>query len=115
MSTARTFLPKPVEAMQWLGTADEAVKVIDWVLSKGGTARYHDATALHDVLFEGEHLVIDRPFHENPFIPGHYTAVVAPSDFVVLDAAGEFFPSRADRFESTVRPARLIVSTEDQT
>jgi len=34
--------PVEVDAMRWDGTAAGATPIIDWVLAKGSTARYHD-------------------------------------------------------------------------
>lgn len=94
MTAATTYRLGPVQAMQWDGGAASASAVIDWILANGGTARYHSEIALRigdqSVLFEREHIVIDVPFHDDPFVPSRPTATAAPGDLILRDSPGRF-------------------------
>jgi hypothetical protein len=108
-----TYRKKPVEidAMRWDGTAAGATPIIDWILSNGGTARYHDNAAAPDC--PGSHE--NGPFRfcdqkgcgwqENgPVIiidtlEGAMAA--SPRDFVIRGVQGEFYPCKPDIFDAT--------------
>lgn len=84
------FRKKPVviEATQWDASVRDATRIIDWVLSGGGTARYHD---------EG-----DDPFIAIDTLEG--TMRAAPFDWVLRGVQGEFYPCKPDIFAATYDP-----------
>lgn len=90
------FRKKPVviEAMRWIGTAIEASPVIDWVLSQGGTARYHDEETAWggDVVHSEEHIAINT-------LEG--TVKASAGDWIIRGVAGEFYPCKPDIFGQT--------------
>jgi hypothetical protein len=99
MSAPQKFRKKPVEieAMQWHGTAAGATPIIDWVLSNGGTARYH---CTHDMGCDdgpaGHTLAIDT-------LEG--TMQSRAGDWIIRGVQGEFYPCKPDIFEQTYEPA----------
>ena len=98
MSDAQKFRKKPVEieAMQFLGVGD-ASRVIDWILSSGGTTRWHEASPAHDYLGDEalEHLSIDT-------LEGVMRAKVG--DWIIRGVKGEFYPCKPDIFAATYEP-----------
>ena len=79
--------PVEIEAMQWDGTAAGATPIINWVLSQGGTARYHEDDDAHV-----EHLRIDT-------LEGTMRADVG--DFIIRGVEGEFYPCKPEIFAKT--------------
>lgn len=82
--------PVEVDAIQWDGTAAGATPIIDWILSNGGTARYHspngiDYTSTHE-------LIIDT-------LEGKMWA--RRGDFIIRGVQGEFYPCKPDIFTAT--------------
>lgn len=85
--TAVRKLPVPVEAMLWPGGAEAATPVIDWVLSQGGTARYHEARG---------------PYVDTISIDTLEGRIVArPGDWIIRGVKGEFYPCKPDVFAET--------------
>ena len=80
------FRKKPieVEATNWDGTVKDASRIIDWVLSGGGTARYHDGAA--DCISVDTLDAVARVF---------------PGDWMVRGIKGEFYPCKPDIFTVT--------------
>lgn len=87
--------PVVLEAMQWDGTVASATAVIDWVLTSGGTIRYHDESELPA-------LAVDA-------IGGTVTAQAG--DWIMRGVKGEFYPCQPDIFEATYEPAEAPVAT----
>lgn len=79
--------PVEIEFMVWPGSAANATPIIDWVLSQGGTARYHDDDDAHF-----EHLQIDT-------LEGTMRASVG--DVIIRGIKGEFYPCKPDVFRDT--------------
>lgn len=103
MSEPRRYrkMPVVIEAMQWSGSADAATPIIDWILSGGGTARWHEEK--HEslgpyraddinVLTTPEHIAINT-------LEGVMRADVG--DYIIRGVQGEFYPCKPDIFEST--------------
>jgi hypothetical protein len=104
-TTPTRYRKKPivVEAMQWLGGAEAATPVIDWVLAAGErSARYHEyVEAGEDDEGKGwpddpEHLAIDT-------LEGTMRADVG--DWVIRGVQGEHYPCKPDIFAATYGPA----------
>ena len=105
--SARRFRKRPVEieAMQWDGTAESATPIIDWMLSLGGTARFHEAhdeihNTLHDGTVQGcpaeaAHIAIDT-------LEGTMRGSV--DDWIIRGVNGEFYPCKPDIFAQTYEP-----------
>lgn len=83
------YVKKPVmiEAEQWDGTAEDATRIIDWVLGDDGTARYRS---------EGPYIAVDT-------LEG--TMAAMPEDFIIKGVKGEFYPCKPDIFKATYREA----------
>ena len=92
------FRKKPVEieAVRWDGTPESATRVIDWVLSQGGTANYicdnGVADGECDLNPELHHLVIWT-------LEGAMKA--SHGDWIIRGVQGEFYPCKPDIFEQT--------------
>lgn len=86
------FRKKPVviEAMRWMGRAEGATPVVDWILSGGGTARYHNSTRVL-----GEHIAVDT-------LEG--TMRTEPGDWIIRGVQDEFYPCKPDIFDATYEP-----------
>lgn len=91
----RTFRKKPVaiQAMQWDGTAEGAIPIIDWILTGRHAARYHDKT--DDVPNARTEIAIDT-------LEGTITA--SPGDWIIRGVKGEFYPCKPDIFEASYEP-----------
>jgi hypothetical protein len=84
------FRKKPVviEALQWDGSAEGAITIINWVVGADGVARYHDEPwgtmpdTLHIDTLEG-------------------TMRAQAGDWIIKGVQGEFYPCKPDIFEST--------------
>lgn len=70
--------PSTVEAWQWNGGPETAVLICEWVESKGGFAKPHP--------------------NEDLLVLGDNIAPVRPTDWVVRDKFGEFWPLTDDVF-----------------
>lgn len=101
--TPNRYRKKPVviEATQWDGTAEDAASVIDWILSHGETARYHEARSESlspyrpgdlNVVHIPACIVIDT-------LEGHMTC--SAGDFVIKGVADEFYPCKPEIFAAT--------------
>lgn len=92
--TAQKFRKRPVviDAMPWDGTVEGATRVIDWVLSEGGTARYRerDQMVMHNTIS------IDT-------MEGTMSAY--PGAVVIKGVRGEFYACDGEIFEETYEPA----------
>jgi hypothetical protein len=77
------FTKKPVqiEARQYTGSAVDAAKLVDWILTKGGQA-YSDDSSIVIATLEGDHRA-------------------HPGDWIIRGIKGEFYPCRADIFSLT--------------
>ena len=94
IKAGRRWRKKPVviEAERWDGTVAGATRLIDWLLARHATARYHDAT---DPGEAGNRLAIDT-------LEGTMTA--QPGDWIICGVQGEFYPCKPDVFEATYEP-----------
>jgi len=95
--------PVVIEAEQWDGTAEDATRIIDWMLYHGGTARYHDDPIDygHDVM-PGD--VIERNIGISiNTLEGTITA--SPGDYIIRGVKGEFYPCKPDIFAETYEQA----------
>lgn len=90
--------PIIIEAHQWDGTVEGATPIIDWILTNGGTARYHPA-------------IPERPGCQRDLsqfaVPTHIaidtlegTMMTSPSDWIIRGVQGEFYPCKPDIFEA---------------
>lgn len=93
----KTYYKKsePCEAVQYLGTAESASEIIDWVLENGGTATYHC-----DSKDECENEVHTLRIM---IAPG-YIANLSATEWVVKDARSYFYAFRDDHFKTIVLP-----------
>ncbi len=85
--------PVVVNAVRWDGTVEDATVVINWILTQGGTARYHEADAI----------VPDMPGLAIDTLEG--TMWANPHDWIIQGIKGEFYPCKSDIFEATYEPA----------
>jgi len=84
------FRKKPVEVYAYRWTAnsyDETTKIIEWILSNGGTARFID----YDPSM-GKYIAIDT-------LEGIMRAM--PGDWIIRGVKDEFYPCKPDIFEAT--------------
>jgi hypothetical protein len=95
MTTPNRYTKRPVtiEAMQWDGTAAGATPVIDWLLSEGGTARYHEH------LMDGEMIAHPDPYLKIDTLEG--VIIASAGDFIIRGIQGEFYPCKPDIFAAT--------------
>jgi len=105
--------PVVIEARQWDGTAEGATPIIDWVLTGGGTARYHGSEAAPEC--NGPHgsapfrYCPDCDWNDGPptlhidTLEGIMQAI--PGDFIIRGVQGEFYPCKPDIFAATYEPA----------
>jgi len=82
-----TKRPVDVEFRRWEGGAAAATPIIDWILTHGGTARWHEEDQalpelLHVDTMEG-------------------TMNASPGDVIIRGVNGEFYPCKPDVFEKT--------------
>jgi hypothetical protein len=82
-----------VEARHWPGGAEEAGPIIDWILAKGGTARWHEARLEALTPYRPDDLnVLEKPEHI-AINAAHYGVWEAqPGDWIVEERPGEFHP-----------------------
>lgn len=95
--------PVTIEAHRWMGGAENATPIIEWVLQHGGTARYHEyqppftsedgMTGSTEV---EEHLQIDT-------LEGTMTGSVG--DYIIRGVQGEFYPCKPNIFEESYEVA----------
>lgn len=110
--SATKYRKKPVEiaAIRWSGGAGDAVEIIDWVLSNGGTATYDGPTAAADdcptpEYHETHHYCPSCPYSDAA--PGIYIQTLegrikaSPGDFIIRGVQGEFYPCKPDIFAAT--------------
>jgi hypothetical protein len=83
--------PVVIDAQCWLGTAETAVSIVNWILDSGGEAYY----------------VVDpiaaRPYIAIETLEGVMRASVG--DWIIRGVQGEFYPCKPDVFEATYEPA----------
>jgi hypothetical protein len=93
MGDAMKFRKKPVviEAMRWNGTPFGATPIIDWILTSGGTARWHESPA--------PQIMVDT-------LEGTMSADVG--DWIICGVKGEFYPCKPDVFDATYEPAAAL-------
>lgn len=90
--------PVVIEAMQW-DTQTDASVVIDWILSRGGTARYacdNPDDCDQDRTKGVHHLRINT-------LEG--TIDASRNDWIIRGVQGEFYPCKPDIFAATYEPA----------
>jgi len=87
--------PIEIEAIQWDGTADGAVPIIDWILSGEATASFVCSDPDRCVAYDGDtqHTIVIRT------LEGDMAASLG--DYVIKGIRGEFYPCKADIFEAT--------------
>jgi hypothetical protein len=96
----RYYRKKPVviQAMQWDGTVEVATKIIDWILSYEGTARYHEKSNYQMGYEEGT-------FPAQPAYIGIDTLegvmMTTKGDYVIKGVQDEFYPCKPGIFEQT--------------
>lgn len=83
--------PVVIDAQCWLGTADTATPIIDWILEEGGTARYVDYPHENRALATAR-INIDT-------LEGMIAA--SPGDWIIKGVQGEFYPCKPDIFDAT--------------
>lgn len=97
--------PVEVDAMQFHGGPVAACELIDWVLTNGGTARYHqpviDAISPYrpddiNTIEHPERIAIDT------IDPS--TAYAFPGDWIIRGAQGEFYPCKPNVFDANYTP-----------
>lgn len=93
----KTYYKKsePCEAVQYLGTAESASEIIDWVILNGGSASYH-CDSSDDCENEIHTLRV-------MIAPG-YIANFGAGDWIVKDVRNYFYGFRDDHFKSIVLP-----------
>lgn len=82
-------IPVTIDAEQWDGSVEGATRVIDWILSCDGTARFHDAP---DNMQSLNQIAIDT-------LEG--TMRAKPGDYIIKGVQGEFYPCDSGIFDQT--------------
>jgi hypothetical protein len=82
--------PVEIEAVQWLGSPQHALDLVEWIESYGHKARYDEAPGaqtgtLSILTLEGE-------------------MVVSPNDYVIKGTRDEFYPRKPDIFKDSYEP-----------
>ena len=90
--------PVEVEAAQWDGTAEEATRIIEWILAAGATARYVCSTPDRCAQHNG-----DTP-HSIAIDTLEGTMRADLGDWVIKGVKGEFYPVKPDIFAATYEP-----------
>lgn len=83
--------PVVITAMQWDGTAEGALPIIDWILAGGGTVSY------------SEDLAHGWPAFSILTLEGGMQ--VGPGDYVIRGVQGEFYPCKPGIFAATYEAA----------
>ena len=92
--TTKKYRKKPVEisAAKWDGTAEQATRLIEWMLQNGANAKYHcDAEACTGT--DEEHVILIYT------LEGAMTA--QHGDYVIRGVANEFYPCKPDIFAAS--------------
>lgn len=104
--TVQKYTKKPVtiEATQWDGTVEEATRIIDWILSGGGKARYHEEIPEEKKVWEPDgksyEIIEARPaLIYIDTLEGLMRA--DKGDFIIRGIKGEFYSCKSDIFEMT--------------
>lgn len=82
-----TKKPVEVEAVQWDGTREGAVPIVDWIDAHGGTAKYEQP-----FLGQPAHIMIRTLEGE---------MLTSPDDYVIKGVQDEFYPCKPDIFGAT--------------
>ena len=98
-------LPVTIEAMCWIGGASAATPVIDWVLSRGGTATWMEEHAVVDA--ETEEVKVIAEAITIRTLEGDMTA--SPEDWIIRGTEGEFYPCKPTVFERKYTPHKEII------
>lgn len=99
--------PVAVEVMQWDGTVEDATRIIDWILSGGGTARCHEEIPEDKKVWEPDgksyEIIEARPalIHIDT-LEGLMRA--DKGDWIIRGVQGEFYPCKPDIFAKTYEP-----------
>lgn len=99
--------PVPVEAVQWDGTAEGAGPVIDWILSNGGTARFHEERP-EIITAKGEHVQRHSPAHLRVDTREGPALAASEDDWILRGVRGEFYPCAGDIFAETYDPVTAV-------
>ena len=102
--------PVVITAVHWDGTAASATPIIDWILSGGGTARYHGPDAGdpncpnvsgHDIFVYCPSCSFTdvRPELSIDTLEGTITA--SPGDWIIRGVQDEHYPCKPDIFAAT--------------
>lgn len=95
--------PVEVEAVQWAGGSEAATPIIDWILTNGGTARWHEEREAVRDPHTGEAVLDAEPEHlEIDTLEGTMWAL--PGDWIIRGVAGEFYPCKPSIFDTTYEP-----------
>lgn len=104
-----TKKPVTIQYMVWPGGADNATPVIDWVLAKGGTARYHErrwcgtqkVDGVEEDYYDDEHIAI---------VTLEGSMRTDPGSVVIQGVQGEFYPCKPDIFRETYDLGKVVES-----
>lgn len=103
--------PVVINAFQWDGTIDNAVKIIEWVVGMGHTAFLHCDLATCPVdEMSGVEDVSDTHTIAIRTLEG--VVYASKDDFVIQGVKGEFYPCKPDIFVETyesVDPSNRII------
>jgi hypothetical protein len=93
MSGPRKYrkMPVVIEAMQWDGTAESAIPIINWANKSPRSINYYSADESARGFVE---LVV-------PTLEGDMVA--RPGDFIIRGVQGEFYPCKPDIFAATYK------------
>jgi hypothetical protein len=91
MNKVSKYRKKPVviEAMEWDGTSESAIAIINWANKSPGSIKYYSADESARGFVE---LVV-------PTLEGDMVA--RPGDFIIRGVQGEFYPCKPDIFRET--------------
>jgi hypothetical protein len=97
MTQTHRYQKKPVviEAMQWDGTLDSYVKIVDWAKPFTGSPEHNTLSVQELFRFEGG----VKAFMSIRTLEG--TMAVGVGDWVIRGIKDEFYPCKPDIFEAT--------------
>jgi hypothetical protein len=96
--------PFDVEARQWIGGAEFATPIINWILAEGGTARWHEEEQRAITPFRPDDVNI-QIFPEHLQIDTHEGIMeAAPGDWILRDDNGLFFVAKPGAFDAEYEP-----------
>lgn len=95
--------PVVIEATQWIGGAETATPIIDWILRGGSTARYAEA---QPALYDEDGIALVRAAQPECIAIDTLEGVMTASayDWIIRGVQKEFYPCKPDIFDRSYEP-----------